>query len=381
MADSEPDNSDYSFSHIGKELVNSLGLSMAVIGRDGKIHDTNEGWRNCQFGKKDPDPRKTNAPKYSVTPEDLGHVVGKTMGNYIEIWQQAAPVLGDDVSLQAVSIIREGINGAHPEGKKIEFQYKTEKGMGWMRMEVRPLGDDRESAVVFFRDVTRRRNQIDELRERQEEIREGQYSQLSAMSAMLKTVDPYTIGHQRHVAHFAQAIAREMGLSEEKGDGIWAASIVHDIGKVVVYPQILSKSGPLTAQEREMIETHTTEGSKILNLIKNTRWPLAQVALQHHERLDGSGYPNKAEGADILLEARIIAVADTIDAMGTRRPYRARISFKEIIKVLSEGKDRTFQAEAVDAAMHFLETEGNEFNTRYRDPSTPIPVRQSPPPQ
>jgi len=369
MAVSEPDNSDYSFSHMGEDLVNSLGLSMAVIGRDGKIHDTNEGWRNCQFGKKDPDPRKIDNPKYTVTPEDLGHVVGKTMGNYIEIWQQAAPVLGDDVSLQAVSIIREGINGAHPEGKKIEFQYKTEKGKGWMRMEVRPLGDDRESAVVFFRDVTRRRNQIDTLRE-------GQYSQLSAMSTMLKTNDPYTVDHQRYVAHFAQAIAREMGLPEEVDEGIWAAGIVHDIGKIQVYPQILSKSGELTAAEREMVRTHTTEGHKILRPIKTT-WPLAKVALQHHERIDGSGYPNKAEGDDILLEARVIAVADTIDAMGTRRPYRARLSFKEIIKVLSEGKDRTFQAEAVDAAMHLLETKGNEFNIRYSDPPTPIPEKPS----
>ena len=373
MADSEPDNSDYSFSDIGEDLVNSLGISIAVIGRDGIIRDTNEGWRNCQFGKKDPDPRKTNAPKYSLTPEDLGHVVGKTKGNYMEIWQQAAPVLGDAVSLQAVSIIREVIDRVHPEGKKIEFQYKTEKGMGWMRMEVHPLGDDRESAVVFFRDVTRRRNEV-------EALKQATYSQLSAMSAMLKTADPYTVDHQRYVAQFAQAIAREMGLSEEEGEGIWAAGIVHDIGKVVVYSQILSKPGRLTGPEWEMIRTHTTEGYKILNLIK-TRWPLAQVALQHHERLDGSGYPNRVKGDNILLEARIIAVADTIDAMGTRRPYRSRKSFKEIIEALLEGKDRTFQAEAVDTAMHLLETEGNEFNIRYRDPPTPIPEKPYPLPQ
>ena len=373
MADSEPDNSDYSFSHIGKELVNSLGMSIAVIGRDGIIRDTNEGWRNCQFGKKDPDPRKTNAPKYSVTPKNLGHVVGRTNGNYMEIWKQAAPVLGDDVSLQAVSIIREVIDRAHPEGKKIEFQYKTEKGTGWMRMEVRPLGDDRESAVVFFRDVTRRRNQIDKLRE-------GQYSQLSAMSTMLKTNDPYTVDHQRYVAHFAQAIAREMGLPEEVDEGIWAAGIVHDIGKIQVYPQILSNPGDLSEADWMIMRSHTIEGHKILRPIKTT-WPLAKVALQHHERIDGSGYPNRIKGDNIILEARVIAVADTIDAMGTRRPYRARKSFKEITESLLQGKGRIFQEKAVDAAMNLLETEGNEFNIRYRDQSTPIPEKPSPLPQ
>jgi len=380
MADSEPDKNDYSISDIGKELVNSLGMSIAVIGRDGIIRDTNEGWRSCQFGKKDPDPQKANSSKYIVTPEDLSHVVGRTNGNYMEIWQQAAPVLGDDVSLQAVSIIREVIDRAHPEGKKIEFQYKTEKGTGWMRMEVRPVGDARGSTVVMFRDVTRRRNQVDELRERQDELREGQYSQLSAMSTMLKTNDPYTVGHQRYVAHFAQAIARGMGVPEEVDEGIWAAGIVHDIGKIQVYPQILSKSGELTAAEREMVRTHTTEGHKILRPIKTT-WPLAKVALQHHERIDGSGYPNQAEGDSIILEARIMAVADTVDAMGTRRPYRARKPFKEIIEVLLEGKDRTLQAEAVDAALDLLEKKGNEFNIRYRDPPTPIPEKPSPPPQ
>jgi PAS domain S-box-containing protein len=144
---------------------------------------------------------------------------------------------------------------------------------------------------------------------------------IDAMAKVVELKDPYTSGHQERVARLARAIAEEMGLPEELAQGIEFTAKIHDIGKVYVPMEILSKPGTLTAIERQIIQTHAAGSFDILKSI-DFPWPVAESAYQHHERLDGSGYPRHLKENEIILEAKILMVADVVEAMGSHRPYR-----------------------------------------------------------
>ena len=145
-----------------------------------------------------------------------------------------------------------------------------------------------------------------------------------AIATIVEMRDPYTSGHQVRVADLAEAIAKQMGLPDEQVHVIHLAGVVHDLGKIQIPAEILSKPGKITDIEYSLIKIHPQAGYDILKGI-NFPWPIAQMVLQHHERLDGSGYPQGLKGDDILLEARILAVADVVEAMSSHRPYRPRL--------------------------------------------------------
>jgi putative nucleotidyltransferase with HDIG domain len=144
---------------------------------------------------------------------------------------------------------------------------------------------------------------------------------VEVLSSLCQKVDPYTAGHQRRVARLACDIAKKMGLSDEEVYGIRVIGIVHDIGKMALPDQILSKRGELNAEEFSLVQTHPQIAYDILKNLEFP-WPVAQTVLQHHERVDGSGYPNQLAGEDIILEARILCVADVVESMISHRPYR-----------------------------------------------------------
>jgi len=143
---------------------------------------------------------------------------------------------------------------------------------------------------------------------------------VEAMASLCDKIDPYTAGHQRRVARLACAIAKEMGLSDEQVYGIRVIGVVHDIGKMGLPDEILSKPGALNAEEFSIVKTHPQVAYDVLKNLEFP-WPVAQTVLQHHERVDGSGYPNKLAGEDIILEARILCVADVVESMVSHRPY------------------------------------------------------------
>jgi putative nucleotidyltransferase with HDIG domain len=145
---------------------------------------------------------------------------------------------------------------------------------------------------------------------------------VEAMASLCEKIDPYTAGHQRRVARLACAIAKEMGLSDEQVYGIRVIGVVHDIGKMALPDEILSKPGVLNAEELSIVQTHPQVAYDVLKNLKFP-WPVAQTVLQHHERLDGSGYPNGVSGESIILEARILCVADVVESMVSHRPYRS----------------------------------------------------------
>lgn len=174
--------------------------------------------------------------------------------------------------------------------------------------------------------------------------------------------DPYTAGHQIRVADLAAAIATRMGLADERVHGIHLAGIIHDLGKIQVPSEILSKPGKISDIEFGLIKSHPQVGHDILKHI-NFPWPIAQMVLQHHERLDGSGYPQGLKGDAILLEARILSVADVVEAMAMHRPYRPGLGMDAALDEVISGRDIRYDAQAVDACVELIRKLGYVFTT------------------
>jgi PAS domain S-box-containing protein len=174
-----------------------------------------------------------------------------------------------------------------------------------------------------------------------------------AIEAMARTVeirDPYTAGHQQRVSALACAIAEEMGLASEKIQGLQMAASIHDLGKLRVPPDILSKPGALTDHEFGIIETHPEVAYEILKAIEFP-WPIAEIILQHHERLDGSGYPAHLTDDEILVEAQILGVADVVDAMASHRPYRPQLGVDAALTEITAKSGVLFAERIVDACL------------------------------
>jgi PAS domain S-box-containing protein/putative nucleotidyltransferase with HDIG domain len=199
-------------------------------------------------------------------------------------------------------------------------------------------------------DSTKRKQAEDKLKESFEKLRKAMDGIIQAMALTAETRDPYTAGHQQRVARLAHAIARELRLPEEQIEGIRVAGVLHDMGKIYVPAEILSKPGRITEIEFNMIKTHPKVGHDILNSIEFP-WPIARIVLQHHERMDGSGYPSGLSGKNIMLESRILAVADVIEAMASHRPYRPTLGIDKALEEISEKKGILYDPDVVDACL------------------------------
>ncbi|MBU0592157.1 MAG: PAS domain-containing protein [Gammaproteobacteria bacterium] len=181
-----------------------------------------------------------------------------------------------------------------------------------------------------------------------------------AIAGMVEMRDPYTAGHQVRVAQLAGAIAEEMKLPEEQGHAIYLAGIVHDLGKIQVPSEILSKPGKITVIEYGLIKGHAQAGYEILKGIRFP-WPIAQMVLQHHERMDGSGYPQGLKGEDILLGARILSVADVVEAISAHRPYRPGMGIEAALAEIGNNSEKLYDAQVVDACLSLFRERGFQF--------------------
>jgi putative nucleotidyltransferase with HDIG domain len=171
---------------------------------------------------------------------------------------------------------------------------------------------------------------------------------IQAMSLTIETRDPYTAGHQKRVSDLARAIATEMKLSKEDIDAIRMAASIHDLGKISIPAEILSKPGKINEFEFRLIQNHPQIGYEILRTIEFP-WPIAEIVLQHHERINGSGYPNGLRGEEIHIIARILAVADVVEAMVSHRPYRSALTLGEAIHEITKNRGTLYDPDAVDA--------------------------------
>lgn len=193
-----------------------------------------------------------------------------------------------------------------------------------------------------------------------EKTRKALDGAIDAIVKICEKRDPYTAGHEKRVAQLACAIAREMGLSEDQVEGIRVTICLHDIGKMEVPAEILSKPAKLSEIEFSLIKAHAQTGYEILKGVEFP-WPVARIVLQHQERLDGSGYPNGLKGKEIMLEARILAVADTIEAMSSHRPYRPAMGVDTALKEIARGKGVLYDPAVVDACLMLFRRKRFQF--------------------
>lgn len=215
------------------------------------------------------------------------------------------------------------------------------------------LAADLAYGIVTLRTRTQRNQALEGELKQTSMLRQALEQTIVAIALTLEKRDPYTTGHQQRVAEISAAIATEMGLSPQQVEGIHFGSLIHDIGKIAVPAEILSKPAKLSNLEYMMIQTHPLVGFDIVKDIPFP-WPVAQIVHQHHERLDGSGYPQGLKGDEIMLEARILAVADVLEAMSAHRPYRAALGMEAATKELERGRGTIFDAAVVDACLRLV---------------------------
>jgi response regulator RpfG family c-di-GMP phosphodiesterase len=195
-------------------------------------------------------------------------------------------------------------------------------------------------------------------------LRRSMNSTVEAIAGMVELRDPYTAGHERRVAQLARAIGKEMGLPERRVEGLYVIGYLHDIGKIAVPAEILSKPTKLMDIELSMVKAHVRAGYDILKNLEFP-WPVAQAVLQHHERLDGSGYPQGLNAQDIILEARILMVADVVEAMASHRPYRSAIGFREAMAEISANRGKLYDEHVVDACVSLFTMKGFKFDSGF----------------
>lgn len=183
-----------------------------------------------------------------------------------------------------------------------------------------------------------------------------------AMAAAVESRDPYTAGHQQRVAQLARAIAQAMQLPPEKIDAVYHAALIHDLGKISVPAEILANPGRLCDEAMSLIKKHPKSGSRILRNVKFP-WPVDQIILQHHERLDGSGYPQGLRDEEILQEARILAVADVVEAMASHRPYRPSRGIEAALAEIDEGRGTRYDPVVADTCLRLFNNNQFTFET------------------
>jgi putative nucleotidyltransferase with HDIG domain len=229
----------------------------------------------------------------------------------------------------------------HRDGAWRMFQ-----GMGGGTVDL----DGARAAVVNLREVT-------EQRRAEQRLVQNMEAAIGALAAAAELRDPHAAGGQRRVAALAEAIARELKLDEMAARGVRIAATVHDVGKVQVPAEILGKPSRLTDAEYSLVKAHAQAGADLLKNL-DLPWPIAEIVLQHHEAPDGSGYPRGLKGGAILLEARIVAVADAVEAMLSRHPYRPAQSVDATLAEITRHRGAKFDPQVVDACVKLFREKG-----------------------
>ncbi|MFZ4479494.1 MAG: HD domain-containing phosphohydrolase [Rhodoferax sp.] len=216
---------------------------------------------------------------------------------------------------------------------------------------------DRPAIIGMAQDITEKKRAEDEIRRYVAELELAFMSSVQVATRLIELRDPYTAGHQRRVAAIAVAIGAEMQWSERRQEGLRVAGHLHDIGQITIPAEVLSKPGRLSTIAYQLVQGHAQAGYDVLKDVKFP-WPVAEVALQHHERIDGSGYPQGLKGESIIFEARIIAIADVVEAMASHRPYRAALGIEKALEEIERGRAIRYDPTAADACLRLFRDKG-----------------------
>ena len=362
--------------HIEASVSLLKDLSGKSIGFRGIVHDITER-------KKAEDALRKSEVKYRdlVDGAHEGIFQSTAEGRHITVNQAFANMLGYESQEEVMKNITDIAHQfyVHPEdhvkilqtiekegsvkGYEAEF-YRKDGSKTWVSINMHAVKDDQGKLLYcqgIDQDITDRKKMEKERQENIERLRRSLGATINAMAVTVETRDPYTAGHQRRVADLARAIASEMNLSSEQIDGIRMASIIHDIGKISIPSEILAKPTKLTELEFNLIKTHSQSGYDILKDI-DFFWPVAQIILQHHERINGSGYPNGLKGDQILLESQILAIADVVEAISSHRPYRPAFGINIALDEITKNKGILYNPAAVDACLRLFRERNYKFS-------------------
>jgi len=257
---------------------------------------------------------------------------------------------------------REKEAGIDPDrSRTLELEYYHKDGsIRHLVTYIRAMRDAEGRLTGFYgshHDITDRKRAEEELQRTLESLRKSFGATIQVMVSAVESRDPYTAGHQNRAADLARAIAEEMGLPRETIDGILMAASIHDIGKLSVPAEILSRPTKLSAPEFYLIKEHAQKGYDILKNVESP-WPLAEIVYQHHERLDGSGYPRNLKGDEILLESRIMAVADVVESMASHRPYRPARGIGKALEEIEKHQGVLYDRRVVEACLTLFRERG-----------------------
>ena len=247
----------------------------------------------------------------------------------------------------------------------LSIKWQAERQLLTMQADLENLVEKRTAELLKSNqllkvEVETRKRMQQELQQSFESLKNAMHATIQAISMTVEKRDPYTSGHQQRVADLAKAIAEELALPESQIESIYMAAAIHDIGKISLPAEILVKPIPLSDIEISLIQAHAQAGYDILKGIEFP-WPISDIVLQHHERMDGSGYPQGLIGEDILLEARIICVADVVETMASHRPYRPSIGMDKALEEIDKNKGSLYDPRAVDACLRLFNEKGVRF--------------------
>ncbi|MCF7858123.1 MAG: PAS domain S-box protein [Candidatus Cloacimonetes bacterium] len=250
------------------------------------------------------------------------------------------------------------------KGTECELQQITKSGeVLWSKMTLTPSLDEKGNVIGILgvgTDITKHKSTEAHLRKLMHQLKKTLTGIIYATELIIETRDPYTAGHQKRVALLAKAIAENMKLSDHQIEGIFMIGMIHDLGKISIPAEILSIPRRLTEAEFNLIKNHPEAGYDILKTI-DFPWPIAEIILQHHERLDGTGYPNRLVDKEIMLEAKVIMVADVVEAMASHRPYRAAFGIQRALGEIKQNSGILYDSTVVNACVDVFEKEKFKF--------------------
>ncbi len=362
------------------KIIKKHGGIIYAITSSNAIYDTKGNFSGLRItgldvskDKKQEDALKISEERYkSLFENSLDGIYRNTLeGRYIDVNPALVKMLGynNKKELLKLDIIKELYVSAkdrptfNKRGKLFTAQFKKKNGT-IISVEVSSRVIYKDGKPDYYegivRDITQRIEIEENLKKSYEKLQKTLDGAINTLASIVETKDPYTAGHQVKVTKLSIAIAKELGLSEEKVKAISIASLIHDIGKISVPASILAKPTRLTDIEFAMVKVHSQIGYDILKKI-DFGYPIADIVLQHHERLDGSGYPNGLKENDIMIEARIITVADTVESMASHRPFRPALGINKALKELEECRGILYDKAVVDACIKIFKKKKFKF--------------------
>ena len=248
----------------------------------------------------------------------------------------------------------------------LSSKWQAERQLLELHSELESLVEKRtaelvESNTLLKIEIENRKQVQEELEHSLQDLKKAMDSTIQAIAMTVEKRDPYTSGHQMRVAGLTRAIAESLALSQDQIEGAFMAASIHDIGKISLPAEILTKPVQLTDIEISLIQAHAQAGFDILKGIEFP-WPIADIIVQHHERMDGSGYPGGLAGEEILIEARIIGVADVVETMASHRPYRPSMGIDKALQEIISNKGKLYDTRVVDACLHIFNEQRFEFS-------------------